>query len=288
LLDGAGVALDSSTNRGKQSESIEQTLDAGTYYVRVYPQGGAKAEYTLSITPGDIIIGEDIDGTRPGTDIGALGSYNVSDKIGFTEGGRRDTDDYRKFSVSERSRFSLNLTGLKQNADVRLYDIDGTLLDTSTKGGKSNEKIDTTLEAGDYYVQVMPKGAARTDYDLNMNATPIIIEGGEPKELGPLDSSTDPLTAGGVINNTSGGVVNTEDLYEFILPEGNFVNVSLDGLRENADLELYDGSQLLGSSFNSGSSPEEIDGVFLESGTYTAKVVGTGEVTPYNLSVGLG
>ena len=282
LLDSSGSLITRSKNRGRQSERITEELEAGDYRVRVYPQGLAKTYYSLTVLPET--IEEDLDNIPPGEDIGVLGNYNEEDRIGFTENGTRDRADYRKFTLEKDSKFRLNLTNLKQNADVVLYDIDGTLLKRSGERGKNNEKISLNLEAGDYYVGVLPKGSARTPYDLNMIATPFPIDDG-PRDLGTLDSASDPLTAGGVLISSS----NSEATYTFDLAQSDFLTVTLDDLKANANLELYasNGKEVLGSSSNSGTSPEEIE-VFLEQDTYLVKVLGQGQATSFDLSVGFG
>ncbi|MCV3216149.1 S8 family serine peptidase [Plectonema radiosum NIES-515] len=45
-----GEVLSASTHSGKQAESINQILDAGTYYIRVYPDGNAITNYKLTVS----------------------------------------------------------------------------------------------------------------------------------------------------------------------------------------------------------------------------------------------
>ncbi|MFM7352694.1 MAG: PPC domain-containing protein, partial [Microcystis aeruginosa] len=49
LLDGNGSVITSSTNGSNSSESITRQLNAGTYYVRVYPYSGS-TNYNLSLS----------------------------------------------------------------------------------------------------------------------------------------------------------------------------------------------------------------------------------------------
>ncbi|UZQ55583.1 pre-peptidase C-terminal domain-containing protein [Trichothermofontia sichuanensis B231] len=46
----SGEVLASSTNGGTTADAISRTLDAGNYFVRVYPFGTANTNYTLSLT----------------------------------------------------------------------------------------------------------------------------------------------------------------------------------------------------------------------------------------------
>lgn len=290
VLDASGSSIYTSRNSGKKSETIEEDFDPGTYYIGVEPQGSARGNYTLNVTGGGEGSGVDPDGGRPPenvNDIGVLTSYEDSDSIGFQESGYRDVNDYRKFTLIEQSSLNINLTNLTANADLELIDSDGrTLLKRSAKGGSGDESINTTLDAGDYYVRVLPKGAAKTAYDLNMSAGSV---GGTADDNPPgiaLGTVADPLTQGGLIGLTDGGVADTNDYYNFVVPSPGFVSVELDGLSGNANLELYDntGNVLIGSSTNSGTSAEEIE-TFLTPDTYVVRVFGQGSQTAYDLSV---
>ncbi|MEB3885594.1 pre-peptidase C-terminal domain-containing protein [Lyngbya sp. CCY1209] len=290
LRDSSDSVLYSSRNGGKADENIEEDLERGTYYIRVEPQGSARGNYTLKVGGGMEEL-TDPDGGRPPenvNDIGVLGDYSDSDSIGFRESGYRDVNDYRKFTLTKESTVDINLTNLKANADLELIDSDGrTLLQRSAKGGSLNENINETLNGGDYYLRVLPKGAAKTSYDLNMSAgaiTEVADDTAPGIDLGT--AGDDPLTKGGLIGFTEGGKVDTHDYYNFVLDTGGFVNITLDGLSGNANLELYDskGRELLGSSTNSGTSSEEIQ-TFLSPDTYVVKVLGQGSQTPYDLSV---
>lgn len=293
LLDGSGTTIFDSRNSGKRNEIIEQDLEAGTYFVGVEPQGSARGGYTLNISGGGEGSGVDPDGGRPPenvSDIGVLTTYEETDTIGFQESGYRDVNDYRKFTLSAQNSVDINLTNLRANADLELIDSDGrTLLKRSATGGSSDENINTTLDAGDYYVRVLPKGAAKTAYNLNMSAGG--VEGtadDNPPGIELGTAGADPLTQGGFVGLTDGGVVDTNDYYNFVVASPGFVSVGLDGLSGNANLELYDsaGAVVIGSSTNSGTSAEEIE-TFLSADTYVVRVFGQGSQTGYDLSVSI-
>ena len=146
------------------------------------------------------------------------------------------------------------------------------------------------MDAGDYCVRVFPRGAAKTDYTLNMSASEIddnIIDN-EPPGIALGTVGADPLTQGGDLGFTEGGVVDREDYYSFDIAEAGFVEIKLDGLSDNADLKLYDetGGEELGSSNNSGNTSEEINS-FLSPDTYVVGVFGLGNQTFYDLSISL-
>ena len=295
LLDSSGSLIKDSRKGGKKNEKIEEELEPGTYYVGVEPKGNARGNYTLNIMvpePGSV----DDDGGRPPenvTDIGVLTSYEEKDSIGRRENSYRDVNDYRKFTLSAKSSVDINLTDLTGNANLQLIDSDGsTVLKTSANGGRKDENINLTLEADDYYVRVFPRGAAKTNYSLNMSASEIgeSIDNEPPGiALGTVTVGADPLTQGGDLGFTEGGVVDTKDYYSFDITQAGFVDIKLDGLSYNADLKLYDetGEVELGSSNNSGNTSEEINSFLSADTTYVVGVFGLGNQTFYDLSISL-
>jgi len=291
VLDSSGSTIYNSRNKGKRDEIIEEDFEAGTYYVGVEPQGSARGGYTLNISGGEEGSGVDPDGGKlPDnvTDIGVLTEHSETDSIGFQESGYRDVNDYRKFTLNEQNSVDINLTNLKANADLELIDSDGrTLLKRSATGGSRDENINVTLDKGDYYTRVLPKGSAKTAYELNMSAGGVGgTEDDDPPGTALGTVGADPLTQGGLIGFTDGGVVDTDDYYNFVVASPGFVSAELDGLSGNANLELYDskGAVVIGSSTNSGTSAEEIQ-TFLSADTYVVRVFGQGSQTPYDLSV---
>jgi Bacterial pre-peptidase C-terminal domain. len=277
LLDSTESIIRGSRNAGKTAESISETLEAGKYYVLVTPQGSDRSAYDLSVSLGGS-GGKDSDGTfATATNIGGLGDYEASDSIGLQADGYRDTNDYRKFTISEKSNFSLNLTNLKQNADVELYDADEVLLKSSRKSGQADESISDVLTKGDYYVRVLPKGSVGSSYDLNMSASPVGQD--SSVDLGTLGA--DPLTNTGLSGETGDPV----DEFTFIVGSPGFVDINLTGLKANANLEVYSkAGTLIGSSANAGNSNENLNS-FLSPDTYLVKVLASGGLTPYKLEV---
>ncbi len=100
--------------------SINQTLGAGTYYIRVYtnsPSYNTNYTLNLSATPTPPTTPSD-PGSTLGTalDIGYLsGSRTYKDFVGTV-----DTDDYYRFSLASNSTFKLSLTGLTDVASAQL------------------------------------------------------------------------------------------------------------------------------------------------------------------------
>ncbi|MFM6454248.1 MAG: PPC domain-containing protein, partial [Planktothrix sp.] len=186
VLDSKGQTVLSSFNTGSSPEKIVDVLAAGDYKVHVFAAGTAKTNYFLSmgaeattdpvdpvdpVDPEDPITGSDPNGTlETATDLGQLGDLitQPDTKIGFTENGVRDLNDYYKLGVSADSDVTIVLDKLAANVDLQLLDSSGTLLVSSTQTGNTAETILETLSAGDYYLQVSPVGTAQTSYSLSI------------------------------------------------------------------------------------------------------------------------
>lgn len=134
ILDSDGSVLFKSTKPGKRREVIDAELDAGEYFVRVFPKGVAQTDYRLSLNADPIT-----DDELPGVSLGVLGSeeeVTFTDEIGFTRGGQRDKNDYFNFTLDQDSDVSLTLDQLKGNANVQILDDKGKtlLLQSRNKG----------------------------------------------------------------------------------------------------------------------------------------------------------
>lgn len=82
-----------------------------------------------------------------------------------------DRRDFYSFTTSASSSFNLTLNGLSANANVRLLNSSGQVLQSSTNLGTTAESINTTLNAGTYYILVNPANlSASTYYNLNVSA----------------------------------------------------------------------------------------------------------------------
>ncbi|TVQ17656.1 MAG: peptidase S8, partial [Leptolyngbya sp. DLM2.Bin15] len=113
---------------------------------------------------------------------------NTARNIGLLTGSKsfngslspQDRVDFYKFRVSARSSFSLALTGLRANADVKLLNGTQKVIATSERPGTEAERIRRNLSAGEYYIQVIQR-RGNTRYRLQVNS-----------ELTPVAPSRDP------------------------------------------------------------------------------------------------
>jgi hypothetical protein len=120
----------------------------------------------------------------------------------LTSNDPNDPIDLVRFKVSSTSNVQVTLDKIARNANVDLHlfnfrrdrrqvlqeigrvpfeDVPGrqlrsnlSLIDKSTRSGNRDESIETTLEAGEYYLRIGLRGNGRTRYRLNLSTTPIL------------------------------------------------------------------------------------------------------------------
>ena len=92
----------------------------------------------------------------------------------FTESIDPGDNDFYRFTLSKRSSFSLTLTNLAANLDVKLFDGTGNTVvvngvaQNSTNTGTLVDSLNTVLDPGTYYIQVLGGSATATSpYSLN-------------------------------------------------------------------------------------------------------------------------
>jgi hypothetical protein len=167
LLNSSGSVIVDSSNSGTASESISRQLNAGTYYIRVFPYSG-NTNYNLSVSATPLAPVDNAGGNPSTARAITVGSTTTSytDWVGST-----DTNDYYRFSLANTSNFNLGLTGLTSDADVQLLDGSGNAIVSSTNDGTASESITRQLNAGTYYIRVFPY-SGNTNYNLSVSATP--------------------------------------------------------------------------------------------------------------------
>ena len=282
LYNSDGRQIENSSNTGNADEAISRNLRADTYYLGVLDGATVGTEYQLEVAAVSLgAIPDDIAGDvlEQANDLGTLSAEvkEVSDFIGSFNGLARDSGDYHKFVLAENSTVGLNLTGLSDNAAMFLYNSDRTrAIESSTNADNADENISINLRAGTYYIYVDGgSGIAGTTYDLAASAvslgpipTDLADESiDEARDLGTLNSNL--LTINDYIGNFNRLSSDFVDYYRFKLAENSEITLRLGGLTDNANIALFnsDGSRLIVSSSNAGSSNEEIKR-FLKAGTY--------------------
>jgi serine protease len=176
----------SSIAPGTIPDTITMTgLAAGTYFVDVVRYGG-NTTYSLTLTAD--AAGNTLNTAR---NIGSLSRTQwFSDFVDSA-----DPADYYRFSLSNTSNFSLNLSGLSADADVYLLrdangngaiDLGEILAASITAGNRSEAITFNHLAAGNYAVLVNQFSGA-TNYSLQLAATPV---GGLQIVQGTLQADT--------------------------------------------------------------------------------------------------
>lgn len=170
LLDGNGLVISESLNGGTSDETILMSIGPGAYIIEIYQFEG-ETDYTLEVsgTPGAPPPPDEAGNTLDtALDLGTVDG--VAETSGFVAPGQDDVD-YIAFTLDQRSRVTVTLTGLSADADISLDDTDGYELVNSMVGGSADELIETALDAGRYYLRIYPFDGA-TDYVAGIEAVP--------------------------------------------------------------------------------------------------------------------
>ncbi|MFA6100956.1 MAG: AIDA repeat-containing protein [Victivallaceae bacterium] len=191
---------------------------------------------------------------------------SVSDWVGST--------DVYKMTLTNAGTLNLNLTGLRGDANLALFDGKGKQLKISSAKGSAEENISTALFKGDYYVKVIPVGkAADTDYTLTSTFAPC-----------PDDNAGDTSSGANVIGELEDGVAverndwtgfgDPADYYQLTLTNAGTLslNLNLTGLTGDANLTLLDNKgKVLKASSTKGHIDEAIATPLL-AGDYFVKI----------------
>ncbi len=268
LLGGQGQVIESSTGPGSSTETIARSLNAGSYYVRVYPYSGS-TNYTLDLSATAARPDSAGNSLDKALNIGKLSANRTfRDFVGLG-----DTNDYYRFNLDRKSDFQLALSGLSADADVELLNSSGQRIASSTGPSTSTETIARSLNAGRYYVRVYPSTGS-TNYTLNLSAL-----GVKPDQAG--NSLGTAFNLGNSRNDRtireSVGPDDEKDYYRINVTELRRLNLSLTGLSASADLHLLDSNgRTIQSSERSYSRSESISKALVP-GTYYILV----DVNPY-------
>jgi|GEM_PF-1407772 len=282
LLDSDGKAiLGTGNSKGNKPEKIDQPLDAGTYYLRVFPQGTAKTAYNLKVTADAIADPDAV--LKSANNLGKLTKNlkKVSD-IGFERSGVRDSKDYYQFEVTKESDVNIVLDGLKQDANLKLLDKGGNILFSSSELNQKQEVIGSILPKGIYHILVEPQGDGRTAYNLSVSGDSKFKEKDDQlpgKSLGKVQT--------GEIGFGKGTQLDQSDYYNFELKKESEVTITLDGLAKSAsaNIELYDsdGTSKMLSSADQKDKNKNLNSI-LDKGKYYVRVRSKDGPTKYRLS----
>lgn len=268
---------------GSISESIDEILEEGNYYIRVYPDEDVNIDYRLSIETEPL----DLEGGDALTQAKQLESEaNISGRIGAL-----DLNDYYQFSLDETSDIDLTLSGLNRDIDLQLLDINSQIVSSSMNSGSADESITQTLGAGSHYVNVSSYTGSETEHNLTFSVTPnttssLPTSGGAP----PLAEASNrnsaiPPTPQTAENNTVRHIQGTfgadtftyQSGYNFNIFSGNGNYNYFSGARDILDLSGYasntvginlaDNNATSGVVYNPGNGSRVFDAIKLGDGS---------------------
>jgi pimeloyl-ACP methyl ester carboxylesterase len=82
-----------------------------------------------------------------------------------------ESSDFYSFSVRSKGNVNLTLSGLSANANLRLFNASGKLLNNAARKGTRSESVSRTLDAGLYTIAIdRGRDAADTAYSLTLQA----------------------------------------------------------------------------------------------------------------------
>ncbi|WP_413176237.1 pre-peptidase C-terminal domain-containing protein [Anabaena azotica] len=209
---------------------INQEDDRG--YITVYGQ----------IVPVEMAVVSNTANTlQTAQNIGVLGS-TTQVFTGFV--GDNIVHNYLKFQVTTPSVFSVELSGLTKDANVRLLNAQGNFIQASYNKGTATDSFTYQLGAGNFFVHVYREAPGdNTNYTLKLSAPPVI---------NPSDSAGNTLITArklGVLNGSQSlnefvsPTNDSLDIFEFNLPEYSNFNVALSGMTAPISMKLLDYNQ---------------------------------------------
>ncbi|MCT7956435.1 hypothetical protein [Laspinema palackyanum] len=165
-----------SAQPGTLQDSITGFFTAGNYFVNV-SQGvaGAETPYNLNLIATPVTGDVGGNSANTATNLGILsGTRRIDDLV-----GNADPQDYFRFVLNDVRNVNLLLTGLNDDADLRLYQTvnnngaieQGNLIAQSIQSGTTPEALSRSLTPGDYLVLVSPGfQGVNTNYSLTLSA----------------------------------------------------------------------------------------------------------------------
>ena len=219
--------------------------------------------------------------------------------VGFNNGpgDTRDTADYYGFTVSPGQVVSgtVSLTGLCDDIDVLIQGPNNTHIANVSSQNNDETVTITNLTPGNYVIKVFTKlPTMKSTYNLDVQLTSIPTPT-PPKDTFEAEGATpnnDTMLAAsviGVINNSAvqtisnanigffngdGATHDVADFYKFTVEPGQVANgtITLEGLSDDADLELLGPGNTQFSNVNSSIIGEVITVSNLVEGDYFIKV----------------
>lgn len=240
----------------------------------------------------------------PGSDLGSafnLGNIAAATTIFPNNVSPFDTIDTYKFTIGDNRNLNLSLTGLSNNADIKLLDSTGREIASSKNLASLDEVINLgDKPAGTYFAQVISVDGANTNYTLGLstNDRNAPASNDRASNLLSIEAELGNLNGSANLSGINLGKNDTSDVIHFsVLGTNKTLGVLLDGLSADADLRIirdnngnrvFDAADtLVGSGQKGGNLPEQFNVALPSSGDYFAQVYQFSGETNYNLSLNL-
>jgi|GEM_PF-2895769 len=183
LMDANREVIAQSVLTGSTDETLQLDLAAGEFFVVVknYNQW-TSTTYSLDISAR--ATQEDRAGNTfdSAFDLGELVSmFELAGSVGGS-----DTGDVFQFQLPESTKVQFELSPLQADVDLFIYTSRGELVGESTEPNTQTEVLEGELDAGSYYVAVVPWETAESTYELSIKR----VEPSEPIATPPENPST--------------------------------------------------------------------------------------------------
>ncbi|HSV15557.1 MAG TPA: PPC domain-containing protein, partial [Tepidisphaeraceae bacterium] len=299
LLNSSGGQISTSAAAGTANDQINvNSLSAGTYFAQVDfvndGSAGTSTAYALQLTADK--AGNTLATARDLGDLSVATTKTINDFVDAS-----DTADFYKFELSSIRQVNVLMNNLTANADLQvIVDVvnpgvvdTGEVVLSSSNTGTNFDQVTPTFGPGTYFLKVQPAGNAATNYTLNINSLPGAVaddHGGDsasnPRAIGTLGFGTQTFVD--FVGSSDGA-----DVYQFNLAHLSRINAHLDGLTDNADLQLFTApapsffpETLISSSVNTNALPDDISQT-VAAGTYFLRVQHVSGDTFYRLQMGV-
>lgn len=131
----------------------------------------------------------------------------------FKQGNKSSLDkqDFHRFNLARSSNASITLKGLKQDADLLVYNASGQQIGLGTNNGRAAEVVTlSNLVAGNYYLKVIPGAPkAKTRYQLSVSVSPVVIVRPPPVNRAPTVTTSALTAARGSLTPASTTITNS-------------------------------------------------------------------------------
>ena len=243
----------------------DTALDAYTrYYYRVTATNAGGESATAATAdartdaPAELVPNNTLATATP---LGRLGRTRaVTDFV-----GDHDARDFYRFSLGTRATLTARLSNLGGAMELRLYRVGPAGALTSLASSRTGApKVTLALATGDYALRAMRCQGASTAYALDVVPDFAGNTRNTARDIGPLAAQRS--------FNDHVGTLDARDYYRFTLNHQRTLSLTLTGLSQDADLELYDatGTRLAESARDAAN--DELITQPLSAGTYFIRI----------------